>query len=151
MCSFPVSNHLGLESLIPETFTRITSPRFALSNPLLFGIPLATSPSRLEIRRRAIFQDARGSIRTEGHEVRLPSLTASSRIAGHFLFPQGVPETPRRCMHCHPVHVPSTPNNYVHHPMQYYTPSHCPEPRNGVYTPHRGNSYHGGELRSCFN
>ncbi|XP_076232664.1 monocarboxylate transporter 10 isoform X2 [Calliopsis andreniformis] len=56
---------------------------------------------------------------------------------------QGVPETPRRCMHCHPVHVPSTPNNYVHHPMQYYTPSHCPEPRNGVYTPHRGNSYHG--------
>ncbi|XP_076756180.1 monocarboxylate transporter 10 [Xylocopa sonorina] len=56
---------------------------------------------------------------------------------------QGVPETPRRCMHCHPVHVPSTPSNYVHHPMQYYTPSHCPEPRNGVYTPHRGNSYHG--------
>ncbi|XP_050578340.1 monocarboxylate transporter 10-like [Bombus affinis] len=56
---------------------------------------------------------------------------------------QGVPETPRRCMHCHPVHVPSTPNNYVHHPMQYYTPSHCPEPRNGIYTPHRGSSYHG--------
>ncbi|XP_076673946.1 monocarboxylate transporter 10 [Andrena cerasifolii] len=56
---------------------------------------------------------------------------------------QGVPETPRRCMHCHPGHMPSTPNNYVHHPMQYYTPSHCPEPRNGVYTPHRGNSYHG--------
>ncbi|XP_043254509.1 monocarboxylate transporter 10-like [Colletes gigas] len=56
---------------------------------------------------------------------------------------QGVPETPRRCIHCHPVHVPSTPNNYIHHPMQYYTPSHCPEPRNGVYTPHRGSSYHG--------
>lgn len=56
---------------------------------------------------------------------------------------QGMPETPRRCMHCHPIHVPSTPSNYVHHPMQYYTPSHCPEPRNGVYTPHRGNSYHG--------
>lgn len=62
-----------------------------------------------------------------------------------FLFLQGMPETPRRCMHCHPIHVPSTPSNYVHHPMQYYTPSHCPEPRNGVYTPHRGNSYHGGE------
>ncbi|KOC67141.1 hypothetical protein WH47_11798 [Habropoda laboriosa] len=61
---------------------------------------------------------------------------------------QGVPETPRRCMHCHPVHVPSTPSNYVHHPMQYYTPSHCPEPRNGVYTPYRGNSYHG--VRSKF-
>ena len=29
--------------------------------------------------------------------------------------------------------------------MQYYTPSHCPEPRNGIYTPHRGSSYHGGE------
>ncbi|XP_076654148.1 monocarboxylate transporter 13 [Halictus rubicundus] len=56
---------------------------------------------------------------------------------------QGVPETPRRCMHCHPVHVPSTPSNYVPHPMQYYTPSHCREPRNTVYTPHRGSSYHG--------
>ncbi|KAG7209529.1 hypothetical protein KM043_015611 [Ampulex compressa] len=56
---------------------------------------------------------------------------------------QGAPETPRRCIHCHPVHVPSTPNNYVHHPMQYYTPSHCAEVQNGSYTPHRGSSYHG--------
>ncbi|XP_053987713.1 monocarboxylate transporter 10-like isoform X1 [Hylaeus volcanicus] len=64
-------------------------------------------------------------------------------IAG-LSFSQAVPETPRRCMHCHPVHVPSTPNNYMHHPpMQYYTPNHCPEPRTGVYTPHRGSSYHG--------
>ncbi|KZC11886.1 Monocarboxylate transporter 14 [Dufourea novaeangliae] len=56
---------------------------------------------------------------------------------------QGMPDTPRRCMHCHPVHVPSTPNNYIHHPMQYYTPSHCREPRSNVYIPHRGSSYHG--------
>lgn len=57
---------------------------------------------------------------------------------------QGAPETPRRCMQCHPVHVPSTPNNYVQHPLQYYTPSHCaPEAPNGTYTPHRGSSYHG--------
>ncbi|KAL0125502.1 hypothetical protein PUN28_004541 [Cardiocondyla obscurior] len=55
---------------------------------------------------------------------------------------QAPPETPRRCIHCHPVHVPSTPNNYMHHPMQYYTPTHCVEGQNGTYTPHR-NSYHG--------
>ncbi|XP_029176293.1 monocarboxylate transporter 4-like isoform X2 [Nylanderia fulva] len=53
------------------------------------------------------------------------------------------PETPRRCIHCHPVHVPSTPNNYMQHPMQYYTPTHCMEGQNGTYTPHRGSSYHG--------
>ncbi|XP_032677680.1 monocarboxylate transporter 2-like isoform X2 [Odontomachus brunneus] len=53
------------------------------------------------------------------------------------------PETPRRCIHCHPVHVPSTPNNYMQHPMQYYTPTHCIEGQNGTYTPHRGSSYHG--------
>ncbi|RLU14920.1 hypothetical protein DMN91_012807 [Ooceraea biroi] len=53
------------------------------------------------------------------------------------------PETPRRCIHCHPVHIPSTPNNYIQHPMQYYTPTHCMEGQNGTYTPHRGSSYHG--------
>ncbi|XP_018300276.1 uncharacterized protein [Mycetomoellerius zeteki] len=53
------------------------------------------------------------------------------------------PETPRRCIHCHPVHVPNTPNNYMQHPMQYYTPTHCMEGQNGTYTPHRGSSYHG--------
>jgi len=58
---------------------------------------------------------------------------------------QPPPETPRRCIHCHPVHVPSTPNNYMQHPMQYYTPTHCVEGQNGTYTPHRGSSYHGGE------
>ncbi|XP_011868794.1 PREDICTED: monocarboxylate transporter 4-like [Vollenhovia emeryi] len=52
------------------------------------------------------------------------------------------PETPRRCIHCHPVHVPSTPNNYMQHPMQYYTPTHYMEGQNGTYTPHRS-SYHG--------
>ncbi|XP_046836614.1 monocarboxylate transporter 10-like isoform X2 [Vespa crabro] len=53
-------------------------------------------------------------------------------------------ETPQRCIHCHPVHASNTPNNYVHHPMQYYTPSHCTEgqQQNGTYTPHRS-SYHG--------
>ncbi|XP_024887447.1 monocarboxylate transporter 4-like [Temnothorax curvispinosus] len=56
---------------------------------------------------------------------------------------QAPPETPRRCIHCHPVHVPSTPNNYMQHPMQYYTPTHCIEGQNGMYTPHRGSSYHG--------
>ncbi|XP_032677686.1 monocarboxylate transporter 11-like isoform X3 [Odontomachus brunneus] len=56
---------------------------------------------------------------------------------------QAPPETPRRCIHCHPVHVPSTPNNYMQHPMQYYTPTHCIEGQNGTYTPHRGSSYHG--------
>ncbi|XP_070156110.1 monocarboxylate transporter 4 [Polyergus mexicanus] len=56
---------------------------------------------------------------------------------------QPPPETPRRCIHCHPVHVPSTPNNYMQHPMQYYTPTHCMEGQNGMYTPHRGSSYHG--------
>ncbi|XP_014468611.1 PREDICTED: monocarboxylate transporter 10 [Dinoponera quadriceps] len=56
---------------------------------------------------------------------------------------QAPPETPRRCIHCHPVHVPSTPNNYMQHPMQYYTPAHCMEGQNGTYTPHRGSSYHG--------
>ncbi|KAL6448135.1 hypothetical protein ACFW04_000270 [Cataglyphis niger] len=56
---------------------------------------------------------------------------------------QPPPETPRRCIHCHPVHVPSTPNNYMQHPMQYYTPTHCMEGQNGTYTPHRGSSYHG--------
>ncbi|XP_025264409.1 monocarboxylate transporter 4 isoform X2 [Camponotus floridanus] len=56
---------------------------------------------------------------------------------------QAPPETPRRCIHCHPVHVPSTPNNYMQHPMQYYTPTHCMEGQNGTYTPHRGSSYHG--------
>lgn len=59
---------------------------------------------------------------------------------------QAPPETPRRCIHCHPVHVPSTPNNYMQHPMQYYTPTHCIEGQNGTYTPHRGSSYHGGEF-----
>lgn len=59
---------------------------------------------------------------------------------------QAPPETPRRCIHCHPVHVPSTPNNYMQHPMQYYTPTHCMEGQNGTYTPHRGSSYHGGEF-----
>ncbi|EGI65308.1 hypothetical protein G5I_06167 [Acromyrmex echinatior] len=57
---------------------------------------------------------------------------------------QAPPETPRRCIHCHPVHVPNTPNNYMQHPMQYYTPTHCMEGQNGTYTPHRGSSYHGG-------
>ncbi|XP_050459539.1 monocarboxylate transporter 4-like [Cataglyphis hispanica] len=56
---------------------------------------------------------------------------------------QPPPETPRRCIHCHPVHVASTPNNYMQHPMQYYTPTHCMEGQNGTYTPHRGSSYHG--------
>ncbi|KAG5322528.1 MOT10 protein, partial [Pseudoatta argentina] len=56
---------------------------------------------------------------------------------------QAPPETPRRCIHCHPVHVPNTPNNYMQHPMQYYTPTHCMEGQNGTYTPHRGSSYHG--------
>ncbi|KYN07524.1 Monocarboxylate transporter 14 [Cyphomyrmex costatus] len=58
---------------------------------------------------------------------------------------QAPPETPRRCIHCHPVHVPSTPNNYMQHPLQYYTPTHCMEGQNGTYTPapHRGSSYHG--------
>jgi len=59
---------------------------------------------------------------------------------------QAPPETPRRCIHCHPVHVPNTPNNYMQHPMQYYTPTHCMEGQNGTYTPHRGSSYHGGEF-----
>ncbi|XP_012278934.1 monocarboxylate transporter 2 [Orussus abietinus] len=52
------------------------------------------------------------------------------------------PETPQRCLHCHPVHV-STPSSYMQHPMQFYTPSHCMDGRNGSYTPHRGSSYHG--------
>ncbi|XP_051162314.1 monocarboxylate transporter 10 [Leptopilina boulardi] len=51
------------------------------------------------------------------------------------------PETPRRCLHCHPVHM-STPNNYVQHPVQYYTPSRCADRQNGTYVPQR-NSYHG--------
>ncbi|KAL2732000.1 monocarboxylate transporter 10-like isoform X1, partial [Vespula squamosa] len=53
-------------------------------------------------------------------------------------------ETPQRCIHCHPMHASNAPNNYVHHPMQYYTPSHCTEgqQQNGTYTPHRS-SYHG--------
>ncbi|XP_066597732.1 monocarboxylate transporter 4-like [Prorops nasuta] len=57
-------------------------------------------------------------------------------------------ETPRRCMHCHPVHhVPSTPSNYVvPPPVHYYTTGHCME--NGTYVPPpppplQRSSYHG--------
>ena len=55
-------------------------------------------------------------------------------------------ETPRRCFHCHPVHV-GTPTSFVqHHVPQYYTPNHCGGVhQNGTYTPHRG-SFHGGEF-----
>ncbi|XP_033229106.1 monocarboxylate transporter 10-like [Belonocnema kinseyi] len=51
------------------------------------------------------------------------------------------PATPRRCLHCHPVRM-STPNNYVQHPVQYYTPSRTMDGQNGTYIPQR-NSYHG--------
>ncbi|XP_026668150.1 monocarboxylate transporter 10 isoform X2 [Ceratina calcarata] len=95
-------------------------------------------PGRLQkLRDELRWQRALPPSRRLGQIATVPALDAGVS------FVQGVPETPRRCMHCHPVHIPSTPSNYVHHPMQYYTPSHYPEPRNGVYTPHRGSSYHG--------
>ena len=70
-----------------------------------------------------------------------------SSTGGQFIF-QIPPETPRRCLHCHPAHV-STPSNYAQHLVQYYTHSNFTNRQNGIYTPQQS-SYHGGELYSFF-
>ncbi|KAK0172158.1 hypothetical protein PV328_005508 [Microctonus aethiopoides] len=74
----------------------------------------------------------------------VPSLHPTGSIRSLRSQHSQAPETPRRCMYCHPMQL-STPSHYVPHtPVHYYTPSHCMEPsQNGAYTPHRGNSYHG--------
>ncbi|XP_034950849.1 monocarboxylate transporter 4-like [Chelonus insularis] len=79
----------------------------------------------------------------------VPSLHPTGSIRSLRSQHSQIPETPRRCLHCHPIHITTPSHCTPHTPIHYYTPSHCMEGQNGTYTPHRCNSFHGDPRIRC--